>query len=709
MNWILSSLSDLSNLLLVVLGFSLIIVIHELGHFLAARWAGIRVLAFAVGFGPALVSYRKGLGWRRGSSEAEYKKIVGECVSDRTSTVAAVAHEVGHDFSPTEYRLNILPFGGYVKMLGQDDIDPTARSSEPDSYQNCKPWKRMIVISAGVTANLITAAILFVAVFMLGLPTEPAKIGLVEPGSPAATTVASNAAALGVTSPGLKPADEIVGINGDEPLSFNDLVLASAMARAGSPVNLDVRRAGVDGILHFSIIPVQEPVTKMLYIGAGPAASAQLTNVRNPDEAERFRKALADRGVTGIEPGMTLVSLNGRPARSAYDLAVAVEHADGTPITANLTDASGRSVTAQIPLLPRMMRDKFMIEPDQAMETRHLLGLMPVLAVSEVTAGDGGKSAGLQPGDVFARIGATEWPSVPSGVAEIRAARGSTTPVVVKRRNSTGDWFEQDLGQVAVNSQGKMGFGVRDSSELGSWVGTPYAKPDGRWDVPRTPPGSRITAVNARPTATLLEVRGQLRDAVAAGAESVTLTVERPLLTADGSRPTDEIVWSLTPDARSALSTAAWEPALDPSMFQLEKFNLQATGPVDAIGMGLRETQRVMMTTYITFARLFQGTIKVVHLKGPVGIAHVGTVLAERGYVWLLFFMALISVNLAVINFLPIPIADGGHFVFLLYEQFTGKPVSAAVQNFAAIAGLILLATVFLIVTYNDITNLFRG
>src|SRR4051794_8896711 len=65
------------ELLLVVLGFGFIIFIHELGHFLAAKWAGIRVLAFAIGFGPAAVSYRRGLGWRRGSSEREYQSWVG--------------------------------------------------------------------------------------------------------------------------------------------------------------------------------------------------------------------------------------------------------------------------------------------------------------------------------------------------------------------------------------------------------------------------------------------------------------------------------------------------------------------------------------------------------------------------------------------------------------------------------------------------------
>jgi regulator of sigma E protease len=113
------------------------------------------------------------------------------------------------------------------------------------------------------------------------------------------------------------------------------------------------------------------------------------------------------------------------------------------------------------------------------------------------------------------------------------------------------------------------------------------------------------------------------------------------------------------------------------------------------------------MNTYLTFARLFQGTVKVEHLKGPVGIAHVGVAIADKGFVWLLFFMALISVNLAVINFLPMPIADGGHMLFLLYEQFTGRPPSVRFQNAAAICGLVILGTLFLVVTFHDVTNVF--
>lgn len=105
--------------------------------------------------------------------------------------------------------------------------------------------------------------------------------------------------------------------------------------------------------------------------------------------------------------------------------------------------------------------------------------------------------------------------------------------------------------------------------------------------------------------------------------------------------------------------------------------------------------------------RLFQGTVKVEHLKGPVGIAHLGTLVASQGTLKLMFFLGLVSVNLAVVNFLPLPIVDGGQFIFILYEQIKGKPVPMGVQNAATLAGLALIGCMFLIVTFNDIRGLF--
>lgn len=717
MSSILSTLGGLGDLILVVLGFSLIIVIHELGHFLAARWAKIRVLAFAVGFGPALVSYRRGLpggGWRRGSSAGEYEKLTGIDPSGAVALAAAGDGAASRGMSSTEYRLNILPFGGYVKMLGQDDANPSARSNAPDSYQNCKPWKRMIVISAGVIANLITAAALFIVVFMVGLPTEPPKIGMVVPGSPAATTVAINAAALGVTEPGLQPGDQILSIDGDAPLSFNDFVLAAAMARKGDPIRLEVDRAGVPSPLKFDVVPVEEPATKLLYVGAMSAASAKVEQFKNEAARREFAAIMKRAGVEAIEPGMTLTQVGGQPATSVYDLVRAVERSEGEPVDATFRRESGESVAIRIPAVPALERDTFPVIKGERVAARHVIGLLPVMMVENV-AGDerrpsGAQKAGLQAGDVFVQLGEVEWPSGPAGMREIKSRKGGQIRVVVTRPEESGVWREHDLGMADVDSGGRLGFAPGDTALIGSWVGAPAPSGHEASVKPsiRLAPGSRIVAVDETPVKTLGEVRIALGRLAAEGKREVPLRIELPMRSA-GEPPTETVALVLSNEDVRTLAASSWEPALDPGWFEPEQFELVASGPVEAIRMGIEETHRVMMTTYITFARLFQGSVKVSHLKGPVGIAHVGTLLADRGFIWLLFFMALISVNLAVINFLPIPIADGGHFVFLLYEQITGKPVSVMVQNVAAIAGLILLAGVFLIVTFNDIANLFRG
>jgi regulator of sigma E protease len=221
------------------------------------------------------------------------------------------------------------------------------------------------------------------------------------------------------------------------------------------------------------------------------------------------------------------------------------------------------------------------------------------------------------------------------------------------------------------------------------------------------PPGTRILAVDDRPVSTLYQLREALRDTAGAGEGpvSVVLRVRRALPEAG-----DELIrWTISPEELKVLRALTWRSPLPPSAFELDQFLLRSDTFGGALFMGLRETHRVMLQTYLTFARLFQGTVKVEHLRGPVGIAHVGTLIADRGLIWLMFLMAVISVNLAVINFLPLPIVDGGHFLFLLWEQLTGRPVSVGVQNVATLAGLLLIGAVFLIVTYNDLARLITG
>src|SRR5438045_3333896 len=192
-------LDQIFSIILLVLGFGFVIFWHELGHFLAAKWAGVKVEQFAVGFGQALLSWRKGLGWRVGSSRDEFEKKLDRWVAENEGgfkttnelseateleqrrDAAAVAMELGE----TEYRLNWIPLGGYVKMLGQDDLNPNATANDPRAY-NMKPIsKRMVIVSAGVIMNVILAGIGFFVLFLIGFDVPPPVVWAVIPNSPA--------------------------------------------------------------------------------------------------------------------------------------------------------------------------------------------------------------------------------------------------------------------------------------------------------------------------------------------------------------------------------------------------------------------------------------------------------------------------------------------------------------------------------------------
>jgi regulator of sigma E protease len=225
-------------------------------------------------------------------------------------------------------------------------------------------------------------------------------------------------------------------------------------------------------------------------------------------------------------------------------------------------------------------------------------------------------------------------------------------------------------------------------------------------------PGSRLIAVGDRAVSDLDDARAALRELTAeawsSGAPSTTVSIG--LLAPGAAESEGRVVpWSLTREDLRRLHGLSWTAATGVELFQPAEIVLRADQPVEALGMGIAETHRWVLRTYVTFARLFQGTVKVEHLKGPIGIAHLGTRVAERGMIWLLFFMAMISINLAVINFLPLPIVDGGQFLFLVVEQVRGRPVPIGFQNAVTLAGLVLIASLFIFITYNDIVGIFSG
>jgi len=725
--------------LVVVLGFLSIIWLHELGHFLAAKWAGIRVLGFAIGFGPALVSFRKGFGLQAGSSDGRYQTLL-------VGAKGNLSHPSLVGISPTEYRWNALPLGGYVKMLGQEDGNPEATSDSPDSYQMSPPWKRMIVISAGVIMNIVSAAILLVVVFTIGLKVEPAVVGQVQIGSPAARALATNAAELGVTQAGLRPGDKLLSIDGAVVDSFKDVVVAIAMAERSRAMNFVVERAGLDRPLVFGIVPEVSRENKLLSVGIGPAASGTIGKDRDPEINARLAVVLNSVGAIGVQAGATLETVGGRPASGAFALDVAARESGGQNFEAVFKNPDAASTAVMLTPVPDMQEARFevkLVDGMAEMPVEHLLGLLPLMKVVSVVEKSGAGS-GLMAGDVFARIGDTQWPSVIEGTAEVHRHAGRTVAIEVLRRSGDGVDASVErvkLDAVPVSRKGLIGFvrstTLNDSLTVARWPESsrfPRVSPKTTAKVesgesvvaaaipaPASPAmagpalagmvvaGSTITAVNGQPVTTFPQSRAAIMG-TAGGDGPVVVSLRLPALAGEAnasSQATDVVTVSLDAAQRKTLAQLGWSSPVPAELFAPQQVLMRGTGLVDSLNKGLKETKNTMVQTYLTLVRLFQGSVRVEHLKGPIGIAHMGTILAERGFVWLLFFMAVISLNVAVVNFLPLPIVDGGHFCFLVYEWITGRPVSVVFQNVTTLAGLVMIGTMFLIVTYNDIVNLF--
>lgn len=691
-------LTTLSNVLLMILGFGLVIVVHELGHFLAAKWAGVRVHSFALGFGSALCSWRKGLGFRLGSSEKEY-----------TGALAAAPSKAWNSISPTEYRLNWIPFGGYVKMLGQEDGSPITPSSAKDSFPNKTVFQRMVIMSGGVFMNLVLAGVLFIAAYSQGLSEISPTIGEVGPDSPAEKA-------------GLKAGDRVLTIDGEPVHTFNNLVLSVAMSGPGEPLKLTVGRDGEPAPVPIEVRPVKG-AAGLLQIGAYPARSLALIDgpeVRRPADRKRFDEELTALGLGGLEPGMILTAIDDVPVGgpdkqdvSAVVLERALESAQGKPVRATFRSADSQAKHVTIELRARAKLQSGVVKLNgENFQSRHLLGLAPLARVDRTQPE--AFEQGLRAGDVFIRIGNKAWPSTAEAIAEIRAHKGKRLDLLLDRGG------ERVSLNVRVSSKGVIGFLLGDTSEHHALVSV---APEGlEWSgaarriAPGVMPGSRVLAVNGKTVASFIELRGALTTATAgamekSGPATVELTVAPPpALEQAAGKPeparNEVLSWTLEAPEITALHGLSWDGSAPLSAFGMLQFLDRATGPIDAVRKGVAKTHYVIMMTYVTFARLVQRSVPVDQLHGPIGITHLGSQVAERGFIYLIFFLGLISANLAVINFMPLPIFDGGHMVFLFIELLTKKPVSVAVQNAATILGLLLIGTIFVVVTFNDVMRL---
>ena len=132
----------------------------------------------------------------------------------------------------------------------------------------------------------------------------------------------------------------------------------------------------------------------------------------------------------------------------------------------------------------------------------------------------------------------------------------------------------------------------------------------------------------------------------------------------------------------------------------------QSMGPLQAIGAGVTETWDVVVQTLQSFGQMLSGARGSEELGGPLRIAEMSGQVAQQGIPTLISFIALLSVNLGLINLFPIPILDGGHLVFYALEAIRGRPLPPRAQQAGFRAGAALLATLFVFATWNDLSHL---
>ncbi len=138
------------------------------------------------------------------------------------------------------------------------------------------------------------------------------------------------------------------------------------------------------------------------------------------------------------------------------------------------------------------------------------------------------------------------------------------------------------------------------------------------------------------------------------------------------------------------------------------KYRHVSLGPVQAVAEGINRTWEVTRLTVMTIIKLFQRILPVSTIGGPIMIGQLTGQIAQESFAYLVPFIAVISINLFILNLLPIPVLDGGVILFLLLEAVTGRPMSMKKREYAQKLGLFLLLSLMLVVIYNDLLRIFR-
>lgn len=178
-------------------------------------------------------------------------------------------------------------------------------------------------------------------------------------------------------------------------------------------------------------------------------------------------------------------------------------------------------------------------------------------------------------------------------------------------------------------------------------------------------------------------------------------------LAVDIERQGSSVTVTLTPDVKPGSKAEGFAGVIPRIVPLPDEFKtVRQYGPFAAIGEASAKTWQLMKLTVNMLGKLIVGEVKLNNLSGPISIAQGAGMSAEYGLIYYLMFLALISVNLGIINLFPLPVLDGGHLLFLAIEKIKGGPVSERVQDFSYRIGSILLVLLMGLALFNDFSRL---
>jgi len=718
---IVRNIDAFGNVLLVLLGFGTVILVHEFGHFISAKLCGIKVEMFSIGFPPILIGFKRvAEGFRVRILPGFFAKKETEDTEgdqdkqDQSGAEAEKADDGLLTFTAggkgkvwdTEYCVGMIPVGGFVKMLGQEDAGSAKSSDDPRSFANKSVAARMVVVAAGVTCNVILAVIIFVAVFLIGIKQPPAVVGGIEPNSPAEHA-------------GLQTADEIIEIDGkSKNIDMTDIMLAAALSKDGEKVKMKVDRGGE--VIEFELASRKQPGQSLKTFGIRLPESLEIDKFADPNQVKELKAK------TGLVPGDVIKSINGQQVEHYWDFEPILRNTY-TPTVKLSIERIGKDKKTELfevePALAWSLGDN-LPENDET-SLCHIHSMVPRLKVTGVSkvvrkgpernlprrifdrilglTGRGPKPetilSGLKVGDIILAVGDVQNPTYNEMRQITEQHEDSELLVKVLRPDAAGTEkvLTVPVKPVRRADTNDVAIGIALALDADhAVVAKTIAALDGatRLDIPR---GAVITAVDGEPVSSFY---GVVREIQKYPGEHITIDYRLNNAESAGAVAlavaTDERAFTVKP------GLAEFVP------FKQRRDLYKAKNPVDAIMMGGRKTVSLIAQTYLTIRRLIVGAVSPKSLMGPVGIlaASYHTV-ADKMWIEYLFLIGLINAAIAVFNFLPLPPLDGGLAAFLVVEKIKGSAVSERVQGFIVRLGLALVLVLFVYITLNDVIRSF--